>query len=1192
MYKNIVALSPHRGRLYKCFLIMKLLSIFLLVFLLQASATTRAQKVSLSVSNAKLSDVLSIIQSQTNLDFLYNTTQLEHVENIDLHVKDADLTEVLNACLSPRDLVFLIENKTVLIKKASRRTNSTMLGERIQSQVSGTVVTVDGEPLAGASVKVVNSNIATATDETGHFVLELSSEQGELVISSLGFQEQTVAFRQGSPVDVVMQLVISDLEEVVVVGYGVQKKANLTGAVAQIEAKDIALRSDANISGALQGLMPGLNIQINSGDPTATPDINVRGFNSINGGSPLVLIDGIEGNITRVNPSDIESVTVLKDAASAAIYGARGSFGVILITTKKGEAGQMKVDYTNNFGWTTPTTRTDFISDPYIYGKTVDAALYGYNGTSYTGYNDMDWETIKLVANGQLDPFHEKQADGSYKFFYKTNWYDYLFKEYQPSNFHNISVSGGTDKLKGYMSGRVFKRETINNIADDGDMDRYNIKANLSFTPNPWLEISNNIQFINEYDKEYGGFRNGYGGLWSTTTWYNLFPFYPSHIDGVPADIGVSGQGGQGGHAAMEARNNWMKFNTEEFTNTFRVKVKPLAGLELNLDYSVRFDNTGRTYRYNEFEFLSGSKLDYITTGINRLGEWRWKDKYKALNIFGTYQKSLNDNHNFKLLLGFNQEEFDRDRIAAQMDGLLIRELANLQLGTTMFNIEGATLDWAVQGYFGRFNYDYKNKYLLEVNARYDGSSRFPGTSRWGFFPSVSAGWQVDRESFWEPISPYVSSLKIRGSYGRLGNQTVDVNTFKQLMDVGQSTWLEDGQRIYYADAPAPLPKVVTWENTQSFDIGADFGFLQNKLFVNFDWYNKITDGMYLPGEPLPAVFGAAEPKENFAALKNTGFELGISYRNSFDVAGSPLAFNVAANISNFKAYITKYDNPNGLMSTYWEGQRLGQIWGYHIDGQFQSDEEALAYQNSFDNPSNSLGKVYNYELNVVQNSDWNRLKAGDIKYVDSDGDGRIDEGNYTLEDHGDLRPIGNAMPQFPFGLNMSASWKGIDLSVAVAGVGQQHWYPTGDIYWGPYQRPYLSFIRKDLIDNAWLPEKPENSYPQIYRGYTSLNGGRSLYEMNDYYLENVAYMRVKNLTVGYTLPQSMTRKINVERLRFYLSGENVFTWAFGGLTKYIDPEQAGSAISYSNPGSAVKRADLRDYPMGKTFSFGVNISL
>ena len=1158
---------------------------------MQASASSFAQKVSLSVSNADLAEVLLQIQQQTNLDFLYNSKELAHVGKIDLHVKNTSLQKVLDACLTPRGLLYLVDNKTVLIKKANPVV-SLLPEEVFQQQLTGQVRNAAGKALTGASVRVQNSNMATATDEQGEFKLNVQQPKGQLIISSVGYQEQVLSYQLGSKLNIVLQEATSELDEVVIVGYGKQKRANLTGAVSQISAEDIALRPDANISTALQGLMPGLNIQINNGDPTATPDINVRGFNSINGGSPLVLIDGIEGNITRVNPNDIENVTVLKDAASAAIYGARGSFGVILITTKQGKAGSMKVDYTNNFGWTTPTTRTDFITDPYIYGKTVDAALYGYNGTSYTGYNDLDWETIKLVAKGQIEPFHERQNDGTYKFFYNTDWYDYQFKKYQPSNFHNVSVSGGSEKLKGYLSGRVYNRETINKIADDGDMDRYNLKANLTFSPNPWLEISNNIQFINEYDKEYGGFRNGYGGLWSTTSWYNLFPFHPTHVDGIPADVGISGNGGQGGQAAMEAGNNWKKFNTEEFTNTFRVKVKPMEGLEFNLDYSHRFENTGRTYRYNEFEFLSGNKLSPETAGINRLGEFRWKDKYKALNIFGTYQKSIQQAHNFKLLLGYNQEEFDQDRVAAQMDGLLIRELANLSLGTNMFNIAGSTLDWAVQGYFGRFNYDYKNKYLLEINSRYDGSSRFPSESRWGFFPSVSAGWQVDRESFWEPIRPYVSSLKLRGSFGKLGNQTVDVNTFKHLMPVKQSTWLDNGGRLIYADSPSPMPKVVTWETTKSIDFGLDLGVLDNKLFVNFDWYRKITEGMYLPGQPLPAVFGSAEPKENYAALKNDGFELGLSYRNKFDVAGSPLNFNVSANVSNFRGYITKYDNPNGLMSTYWEGQRLGEIWGYKVDGQFQSDAEAKAYQNSFTNPSNSLAKVYNYELNIVQNSEWVGLKAGDIKYLDLDGDGRIDKGENTLSDHGDLRPIGNAMPQFPFGFNMSASWKNFDLAVAIAGVAKQNWYPTGDIYWATYQRPYLSFIRKDLIDNAWRADKPENTFPQIYRGYTSLGVERSLYEMNDYYMENIGYLRVKNFTVGYTFPQRLTQKAKIDRLRVFFSGENMFTWAFGGLTKYVDPEQAGSAINFSNPANATSRADLREYPMGKTFSFGVHLSL
>jgi hypothetical protein len=279
-------------------------------------------------------------------------------------------------------------------------------------------------------------------------------------------------------------------------------------------------------------------------------------------------------------------------------------------------------------------------------------------------------------------------------------------------------------------------------------------------------------------------------------------------------------------------------------------------------------------------------------------------------------------------------------------------------------------------------------------------------------------------------------------------------------------------------------------------------------------------------------------------------------------------------------------------MSTYWEGQKLGEIWGYRVDGQFQSDEEAAAYQNSFENPSTSLGQVYKYILNTVQNNEWKKLRAGDVKYVDTNGDGAINRGKYTLDDHGDLVPIGNAMPQFPFGFNVSASWKGFDLAVAGTGVTKQDWYATGDIYWGPYQRPYLSFIRKDLVDNAWTPENPGNTYPQIYRGYAALGANRSLGEVNDYYLENVGYLRIKNLTFGYTLPEALTQKVNIQKLRLYVSGENIFTWSFGGLTKYIDPEQAGSAINYSNPGSAVSRSDLRDYPLGKTFSTGITLSL
>jgi len=1179
--------------------------------------------------NDNLLEVIRDIGLRYDVHFTYDREIVEDVE-VDDYAPEAYATvdEALNEVLSGTHLKYvMLESKYViiyqddaegmksleqmvevlekLVNQEKEKRNVTTIqplekssvgllslqNRRIVRDISGVVTDQNGDPLIGVNVVIKGTNRGTATDFDGRFSLDDVNENAVLVFSYVGYQTQEVTLDGQSEINVTLIEDSQTLEEVVVVGYGTQVRENLTGAVGQIDADDLAMRPDANIVSALQGMIPGLNIQVNSGDPMATPDINIRGFNSINGGSPLVLIDGIEGDITRVNPQDIESVSVLKDAASAAIYGARGSFGVILITTKTGSDEKMVVNYSNNLGWTRPTTRTDFISDPYLYGKTVDAAIYGYNGSTYTGYNDFDWETIKMVSRGEIEPFHEQMPNGAYKFFYNTNWYDYLFKKYQPSQNHNLSISGGTEKLRGYLSGRVYNRETINNIAD-ADMNRYNLNANLTFVPNDWLEFSNNIKFTHELDDEFGGYRNGYGGIWSTTTWYDLFPFYPNEVDGMPVDIGRGGSGGQGGGAAMEAGNNWRKWLTEEFTNTFRAKLTPIDGLEINFDYSTRIDNTHRTYRYNEFEYLTTDRLTEETVGLNRLGEWRWKDNYNVLNLYGTYSTSFFDKNNVKLLLGYNQETFARDRVAAQSEDLLVREKANLAFGTEMYNIDGSSLDWALQGYFGRFNYDYDRKYLLEINARYDGSSRFPSDSRWGFFPSVSAGWQLDREDFWTPLEDKITSMKLRVSYGALGNQSVSVNTFQQLMNLGKSDWLVNGLKINYAGVPAPLPKVVTWETTRSLDLGVDLAFLENRLFLSFDWFEKNTEDMYLPGKPLPAVFGASEPRENFASLRNRGVELSASYRNHFDVAGHPLNFRLTATVSNFRGVITKYDNPEGLMSTYWEGQELGQIWGYHVEGQFQSDEEAAAYQAQFDNPSSDLGQVYNYILNGVQNTEWNMLRGGDLKYVDVNGDGRIDRGEYTLNDHGDLQPIGNAMPKFPFGFNINTSWRNIDLAIAGAGIGKQHWYPTGDIFWGPYQRPYLSFIRKDLVENAWTPETPGNTYPRIERGYASLNANRSMYEMNDYYLQNIGYMRIKNLTLGYTLPQHLTRRAQVDKIRIYFSGENILTWRFGGLTKYVDPEQAGSAISYSNPGSAVARADLRDYPMGKTYSFGININL
>jgi hypothetical protein len=436
-----------------------------------------------------------------------------------------------------------------------------------------------------------------------------------------------------------------------------------------------------------------------------------------------------------------------------------------------------------------------------------------------------------------------------------------------------------------------------------------------------------------------------------------------------------------------------------------------------------------------------------------------------------------------------------------------------------------------------------------------------------------------------------MNTFKLRASYGKLGNQSIGLYTFLQTLSNAQTTWLFNGAKENFIGAPSPLPAAVTWEETKSLDFGVDFGVLNNKLLVTFDWYEKRTEGMYVSGQPLPAVFGASSPRENIAGLSNKGFEFSLGYADKFNVAGSPLNIRATFSMYNYTATITKYPNPDGLMSTYWEGQKLGQIWGYRIDGQFQTDEEAKAYYQSFTNPSQQLGQVYSLIVNN-QNSEWKTFRAGDIKYVDRDGDGEISRGQYTLEDHGDLEVIGNAMPQFPFGFSVNTNWKNFDLSIAGNGVSKQHWTPGGIAYWGQYDRPQASFVRKDLIDNAWNPENPGGRYPQIYRGYTALGANRMLYTPNSYYLENVGFLRVKNLTLGYTIPKKLTNKINIQNMRVYFSGENIFTWSFGGLTKYIDPEQAASGIGYNNPGDATGRSEMEEYPYGKTFSFGISITL
>lgn len=908
-------LSVSRNNLfYKLFIVMKLTTFLLLITLVQVQASSFAQRISLSRKDASLTDVFKQIRSQSGYDFVYNIKAVKKVNNIDVNFKNTDLHEALQYCFAGTQLTYEILDRTIVVKEQQK---SLLQALAPPVDIKGKITDQKGMPLIGATVKSKNSNKATVTNVNGDFELSGVDDGDVIVVSYLGFISREIPANSRSGFDITLNEDLQAMNEVVVVGYGTQKKENLTGAVAQISSADIGYHPTPDIANSLQGLLPGLNIQANTGNPGDRPDINIRGFNSINGGSPLILIDGIQGDIDRVNPLDVDKVTVLKDAASAAIYGARGAFGVILITTKKGKEGDVVVNYTNNFAATTPIVRTDYIDDPYVYGKTIDAAIYGYNGTTYTGFtSDADYDKLKQVADGSLAPFSEKQADGTYKFYDKTNWYDMLFRKWQPSQTHNISISGGSDKVRAYLSGRTYKVGTIQSNVD-ADMLRYNIKGNLNFKANKWLELSDNIQVSTGDMIEYAGSKAGYAntGIYNGNTYYFLFPFMPSSIDGVPYDYN-----GYGEIAALQNRDNYAKTYSEQFVNTISARITPMENLVFNVDYSNTVNHAANSVRENPITYLTTTKATLSTVGLNTLTEARNRNYYNALNIYGTYSRKLfNENHNVKLLLGYNQEDFNADNTSSQQGGLLVSSLASLNLGTNLLQATSSGSIWAIQGYFGRLNYDYKNKYLLEVNGRYDGSSRFPEVSRYGFFPSVSAGWYVSEEKFFEPVKKIVSSLKLRSSYGKLGNQNIDLYTFAQILSTGQTGWLSNGSRLNYASVPAPLPSVVSWENSKTIDFGGDFGFFKNRLTASFDWYEKNISGMYVPGQPLPGVFGAPEPKENIASLRDRGFELSVSYNSSINLKGSPLHIRTTANLYNFNGVITKYPNPSGLMSTFYE---------------------------------------------------------------------------------------------------------------------------------------------------------------------------------------------------------------------------------------------------------------------------------
>ncbi|MBR4408111.1 MAG: SusC/RagA family TonB-linked outer membrane protein, partial [Bacteroidales bacterium] len=924
--------------------------------------------------------------------------------------------------------------------------------------VSGTITDENGLPLPGASVfEVGNSSNGIVTSLDGNYSI-VAPADASLEFSFIGYLTQTEKISGRNTINISLLPDNEELEATVVVGYGTTKKVNLTGAISTVKSSDLQNRSALDVERMLQGSVPGLNITTSSGRPGQGASINVRGLTSINGGSPLVLIDGAEGDLERLNPMDVESISVIKDASSAAIYGARASYGVILVTTKSGgnKDGDATITYSGRYGWTAPTVSTDFETRGYnsIY---INNLFYkSYAGVNAAAYSDEDMIELWIRRNDKTEhpdrPWVTVGQEGGrdvYNYYANTDWWHYFFRDIKPAQSHGISIRGGSEKVKYLLSGGYNSQAGIFAVTPD-NFKKFNLRSKIDFQANKWLSVSNNTTyFTSRYD--YSGY-SSVNNMFLQSTVGN-FASFPTHNPDGTSVYQTKYYSASGANMIADAAGDKHYNHIQELSTITEVTITPLKDLVIKANYNYvfyfnRYVNRYVNAHYSQYPGVIGT---YDTShGQDRLVEDLDDNYYQQANIFATYTKSFGD-HNFKLMGGGSWETKYLKTVVATGYSLMSEELNDLNLvgtdsdGNKRVEGSGGQNRYTLLGFFSRFNYDFKGKYLFELNARYDGTSRFKRGHRWGLFPSASLGWRLSEEPFFSSLLPVVNNAKVRFSYGQLGNQNVGYYDYIRKISLDEQTYLFEGGKPVIAKIGAPVAGDLTWEIATHYNLGLDFNMFDNKIDFSGEVYIRDTKDMLVSGNDLPSVYGAAAPKRNAADLRTKGYELSLSWRDSFNIAGRPFNYGIKAIFSDYVSHITKFDNPTkSLNKSYYEGMKYGEIWGYKIGGLFDSDEEARSYDVD-QSPVNTI-------INASAGSE-NGLRAGDLKFLDLNGNKLIDKGQNTVDDPGDRRIIGNSQPRYNYGLTLNGSWAGFDFSVFFQGIGHQDWYPSQDarFFWFTY---------------------------------------------------------------------------------------------------------------------------------------------
>lgn len=1036
--------------------------------------------------------------------------------------------------------------------------------------ISGVVLDSKNQPVIGASVIIDGTHNGTVTDVNGKFRIN-GAPGAKLRISCIGY-DATEAVFNGTPLNITLKDNTKSLNELVVVGYGTQKKADLTGAVAQVGSEVFENRTVSNVTQALQGAVPNLNINLTDGKPTRSASFNVRGTTSIGqGGSALVLIDGVEGDPAMLNPNDIASVTVLKDAASAAIYGARGTFGVVLITTKEPAKEKTSVTYSGNFALQRPVTVPDFVTDGYTYASHFYDAYHNWNNYSLDPKNinktqpfSMDWlNTFKERKEKGITGEVEKDANGNYVYFGNTDYYAALYKKNTFAQDHNLSISGNSGKLNYYISGRYYGYDGLFRYNTD-DYDMLNFRAKGSIQVFKWLKVENNTEYSSM--KYHNPMNVGEGG----SIWRNIsdegHPSAPIfNPDGTLTysaayTIGDFIYGKNGIDTDNKVLSNMTSFTASFLNNKLHVRG----------DFTFRNTDNGSTQRRVPVPYSTvAGETRLLSAQYNDLQETTQKTNYLAANIYTDYENTFGGAHYFKAMIGYNYEQSVYKSLSVQRNGLLSVDSKNINMALgDAITTSGGYQKWRIAGGFFRLNYAFRDRYLLEVNGRYDGSSKFPQDQQWAFFPSVSGGWRISQEPFWHVSDNLISDLKLRASYGSLGNGNISPYSFMELFGIGTSGRVLNGVKNKYVSAPAPIPSGLTWETVTTTDVGLDLSMFRGRLNFTGDYYIRKTKNMYTVGVTLPEVFGASSPKGNYADMTTKGWEISLAWRDRFQLADKPFNYEIRATLADYTSTIDRYNNATKNLGDYYEGQKVGEIWGYVTEGLFRD-------QADIDNHANQT---------LIQSSNNHTVYPGDVKIKDLNNDGVINYGTNTLADHGDKKVIGNSLPRYTYSFNLSADWNNIFISAFFQGVGKQDWYPSSEsIFWGQYNRPYNN-LPKWHLGNYWT-EDNKDAYLPRYAGYNnSLKG-----TVQTRYLQNVAYLRLKNLQVGYSLPKEWISKIHAQNIKLYLSAENLFCWSpLYKHTRDLDVANLdGSDRDLTNGDSG----DGNNYPLLKSISLGVSLT-